>query len=46
MNFVSPSLQANRSCMPPGVVGIDVDHYGTKRGLDTIAAVEAELGGR
>lgn len=30
--------------VPSGVVGLDVDHYGTKRGLDTIAAVEAELG--
>lgn len=30
--------------VPSGVVGLDVDHYGTKRGLDTIAAAEAELG--
>lgn len=30
--------------MPPGVVGVDVDHYGTKSGGDTLAELEAQLG--
>lgn len=30
--------------LPDGVVGIDVDQYGQKRGLDTIREREAELG--
>lgn len=30
--------------LPDGVVGIDVDHYGSKRGLDTLAHWEAQLG--
>jgi hypothetical protein len=30
--------------LPPDVVGIDVDHYGDKRGGDALAALEAELG--
>jgi putative DNA primase/helicase len=29
---------------PPGVIGLDVDDYGDKRGGDTIEAAEAELG--
>ena len=28
----------------PGLLGIDVDHYGEKRGGDTLAELEAELG--
>jgi hypothetical protein len=30
--------------MPDGVIGVDVDHYGDKRGGDTLATLEAELG--
>lgn len=30
--------------LPLGVIGIDVDHYGDKYGLDTIAALEDVLG--
>lgn len=30
--------------MPPDVIGIDIDHYGTKRGADRIAELEADLG--
>jgi Bifunctional DNA primase/polymerase, N-terminal len=30
--------------MPPGVLGIDVDNYGDKRGGDTRAALEAARG--
>lgn len=30
--------------MPAGIVGIDVDHYGDKRGADEIGKIEAELG--
>lgn len=30
--------------LPPNVLGIDVDHYGTKTGADSIAEAEAELG--
>jgi hypothetical protein len=30
--------------MPPGVVGIDVDHYGNKFGADEIAKLEQQLG--
>ncbi len=31
--------------LPDGVIGIDVDHYGNKRGGDTLAAKETEWGG-
>lgn len=30
--------------LPHGVIGIDIDHYGDKRGLDDIAEMENELG--
>ena len=30
--------------MPDGVIGIDIDAYGDKPGLETIAGLEAELG--
>lgn len=30
--------------MPPGVIGIDVDHYGDKHGLDTLIDLVAECG--
>jgi hypothetical protein len=30
--------------LPDGVLGIDVDHYGDKRGGDTLGKLEAELG--
>lgn len=30
--------------MPPGVIGLDVDHYGSKTGGDTLAALEARFG--
>ena len=30
--------------MPRYIIGIDVDHYGDKRGGDTIDAIEAEIG--
>lgn len=30
--------------LPRNVVGVDVDHYGDKRGADTLAALVAELG--
>lgn len=30
--------------MPPGVIGLDVDHYGGKTGGDTLAALEARFG--
>jgi hypothetical protein len=28
--------------MPDGVIGVDVDHYGDKRGGDTLAALEID----
>lgn len=30
--------------LPPGVLGIDVDHYGEKRGADTIREMMGRLG--
>lgn len=30
--------------LPPNVVGFDVDHYGEKRGAETLEKLEAELG--
>lgn len=30
--------------MPEGVIGIDIDHYGEKRGLDTIELAESKWG--
>jgi hypothetical protein len=30
--------------MPPGVIGLDVDHYGNKTGADTLAELEQRFG--
>lgn len=30
--------------MPPGVIGLDVDHYGNKTGADTLAGLEQRFG--
>ena len=30
--------------LPDGIIGIDVDHYGEKRGADTLKRLERELG--
>ena len=42
--YNGPIQQCNLGLrMPPGVIGIDIDHYNGKRGALTIAALEAEL---